>query len=86
MWSLVTYQPLGKPPSSIQVARDPLEDLRCQSGSIDLVSVSGSLLANSFGIDNLNVWVMIGLTSESVSGHNPQSASWTNGQITIAAP
>jgi hypothetical protein len=82
MWALNVTPVLEGPPNSIQLSR-PLEHLACQNGTTSVVTMTGSVAVGTFVETRLNLWVALVLTSESLSGRNPQSASWNNGQITI---
>jgi hypothetical protein len=82
MWSLNVAT--GKPPSSIQISKGIIEHLACQNGKTFIVNMSGVLPNNDLST-NLNIWASVLLTSESIAGHNSQSASWNNGQITMVA-
>jgi hypothetical protein len=72
-----------KPPSSIQI-RESAEHLACQNGKTFITNISGVLPNNDLST-KLTVWASVLLTSESIAGGNPQSASWNNGQITAVA-
>lgn len=84
MWALNIAEPEGKPPNSLLISKGTLEQFNCTNGT-SIIMVSATLPAGTFAPNNLN-WVSIMLTSESISGGLPKSASWNNGQITMFAP
>jgi len=85
MWALQR----GRPPSSIQISRGPLEQLKCQNGSTQSVSFTGVVrqidVVPSPGV-NYPMWVVLKLYSESISGRAPQGASWNNGSLIVKVP
>lgn len=82
MWALKFYAPLGGPPNSAQISRGPLEQLSCQNGKSQIVTLAGNLSANSFA-GSVPVLVIALMTSEPIAGGPSQSASLKNAQMTI---
>lgn len=85
MWSGITYAG-AHPTGTIFIGRDPLEQTACQNGKQHPVTMAGGIRPGDFAGNNLDTWIGVVFVTESIGGHNPQSASWTNGQITMMAP
>lgn len=82
MWALKFYAPLGGPPNSAQISRGPLEQIACQNGTSQIVTLAGNIPANNFA-GSVPILVIALMTSEVIGSGPSQSASLKNAQMTL---
>jgi hypothetical protein len=84
MWALTEVPYQGAFPGGGPISARILQDLKCQNGSTETVTIAGIMPIASQPPNEI-IWVGLTLTAERVTG-DPQLASWSNGQISIVAP
>jgi hypothetical protein len=79
MWALVPN--VGTLAGRAAISHGPMEQLACQNGTTQDISLTGRL-AKAL-IPNFSARVYVTMSAEQIGGNPPQSASWKNGEFAI---